>query len=79
MAERYDLIVIGAGPAGLMAAQTAAKGGLNVLLLEQKTTITSIGRTCVSRLITEPDCDGETVTIEGDRIVFHRNGLFHTV
>jgi flavin-dependent dehydrogenase len=24
-------------------------------------------------LITEPECDGETVTVEGDQIVFHRN------
>jgi len=73
MAEMYGLIVIGAGPAGLMAAQTAAKGGLNVLLIEQKTSIASVGRTCVAGLITEPDCDGETVTVEGDQIVFHKN------
>ncbi len=32
----YDVIVIGAGPAGAMAAQYAAKGGLNVALLERK-------------------------------------------
>ena len=73
MHEMYDLIVIGAGPAGLMAAQTAARGGLKVLLLEQKTSIASVGRTCVAGLITEPDCDGETVTVEGDQIVFHKN------
>jgi thioredoxin reductase len=29
MAERYDLIVIGGGPAGLMAIQTAARGAMN--------------------------------------------------
>lgn len=28
----YDILVIGAGPAGLMAADTAAKEGLNVLI-----------------------------------------------
>jgi flavin-dependent dehydrogenase len=71
--NEYSLIVIGGGPGGLMAAQTAAKGGLDVLLLERKTNLASIGRTCVAGLITEPDCDGETVTVEGDRIVFHRN------
>lgn len=32
---QYDLIVIGGGPAGLMAAATAGKSGVNVLLLER--------------------------------------------
>ena len=73
MHEMYDLIVIGAGPAGLMAAQTAARGGLDILLIERKTNIASVRRTCVAGLITEPGCDGETVTVEGDRIIFHRN------
>jgi flavin-dependent dehydrogenase len=73
MTKRYDVIVVGAGPAGLMAAQTAAKGGLDVLLIEQKTKLTSIRRTCVAGLITEPDCHGEAVTVEGEQIIFHRN------
>lgn len=73
MSKKYDVIVVGAGPAGLMAAQTVAKKGLEVLLIEQKTKITSIGRTCVAGLITEPDCHGEAVTVEGEQIIFHRN------
>jgi predicted flavoprotein YhiN len=31
----HDLIVIGAGPAGMMAAITAAEAGKQVLLLEK--------------------------------------------
>ncbi len=34
----YDIIVIGAGPAGLMAGGVAAKGGAKVLILEQGNT-----------------------------------------
>ncbi|MDH5703454.1 MAG: NAD(P)/FAD-dependent oxidoreductase [Aigarchaeota archaeon] len=33
---RYDVIVIGAGPAGLMAARKTAEGGANTLLLEKE-------------------------------------------
>ncbi len=45
---KYDLIVVGGGPAGLMAAKTAAEDGLNVLLVERKRNITDTSRTDVS-------------------------------
>ena len=32
----YDVIVVGAGPAGSLTAKTAAEGGLNVLMVERK-------------------------------------------
>jgi hypothetical protein len=35
--KHYDLIVIGGGPAGMMAAGTAAKNGKQVLILEKNT------------------------------------------
>ncbi|MGD8190599.1 FAD-dependent oxidoreductase [Brevibacillus ginsengisoli] len=35
MAEKFDVIVVGAGPAGSACALTAAKAGLNVLLIER--------------------------------------------
>jgi digeranylgeranylglycerophospholipid reductase len=34
--DRYDVIVAGAGPAGSVAAKTAAERGLSVLLVEKK-------------------------------------------
>ena len=33
--ERYDVVVVGAGPGGSIAARTAAESGLNVLLIEK--------------------------------------------
>ena len=46
MVKRYDVIVVGGGPGGLMAAKTAAEDGLNVLLIERKKEIAEIKRTC---------------------------------
>lgn len=45
MAEKYDVVIVGAGPAGLMTAKTASESGLNVLLLERKTDISRVHRT----------------------------------
>ncbi len=39
--EHYDVIVVGAGPAGCIAAQRLGQGGLKVLLLEQRKVIGS--------------------------------------
>jgi digeranylgeranylglycerophospholipid reductase len=33
---KYDLLIVGGGPAGLMAAKTAAEGGLKVLLIDMR-------------------------------------------
>ena len=35
MAEKFDVIVVGAGVAGIAAAYTLAKGGLKVLQIER--------------------------------------------
>ncbi len=39
MARRYDIVVIGAGPAGFIAVKAAGENGLNVALMERKTDI----------------------------------------
>jgi flavin-dependent dehydrogenase len=44
MARKYDLVIVGAGPAGLMAAKAAGENGLKTALLERKTDITKVRR-----------------------------------
>jgi flavin-dependent dehydrogenase len=44
---KYDLVVVGGGPGGLMAAKTAAEDGLKVLLVERKKNVAEINRTCL--------------------------------
>ncbi len=51
MTKRYDLIVVGAGPAGLTAAKAARECGLEVALLERKTDITNLHRCCGQSLV----------------------------
>jgi len=46
MAKKYDVIVVGAGPAGFVAAKAAGENGLEVALLERKSDITVMDRAC---------------------------------
>ena len=45
MAERYDLVIIGAGPAGYMAAAESGKKGKKTALVENR----ELGGTCLNR------------------------------
>ena len=45
MTKRYDVIVVGAGPAGLMVAKTASESGLKIALLERRADISKTRRT----------------------------------
>lgn len=55
MTETYDLIVVGAGPAGLMAAKVAGQNGLKTILLERKTDPARITRGCAMMFAVESD------------------------
>ena len=49
MTNQFDLIIIGAGPAGLSAAEVAAKEGLNYLVIEKGTIADTIRKYPVGR------------------------------
>ena len=61
MKSEYDVTIIGAGPSGLMAAITAASQGLKVLLVEKKSRLPGVNRSCCSSLIVGPDTHGESI------------------
>jgi flavin-dependent dehydrogenase len=67
---KHDLIVVGGGPGGLMAAKTAAEDGLKVLLIERKRDITEITRACAQIFYTRkltPVVGGESEAGETKR------------
>ncbi|MGI9167695.1 MAG: NAD(P)-binding domain-containing protein, partial [Pyrinomonadaceae bacterium] len=49
MSESLDLLIIGAGPAGLSAADAAAREGLNYLVIEKGTIADTIRHYPVGR------------------------------
>jgi thioredoxin reductase (NADPH) len=51
MSKRFDLIIIGAGPAGLSAARAAAEEGLTYLVIEKGTIADTIRRYPVGRTL----------------------------
>lgn len=77
MTELYDLIIVGAGPGGAMAAKVAGENGLKAALIERKTDLSAIHRICTMILNTDEDNFGDIVTYNqrNRRFVFPHNGF----
>ena len=70
-----DLLIVGAGPAGLLAGYTAAKKGLKVTLVEMKRDITRVNRACSAQFVLDEGYEGETLQVEEGKLVFTKNGF----
>lgn len=75
MKTHYDVVVIGAGPAGLMVAREMSAAGATVLLVDIKKEISKVNRSCCTMLINEPNTHGETVRIVNNNLHFEKTGL----
>ena len=51
MKTRYDVLVVGAGPAGLLAARAIAENGFDVAVIDRKKDVTSLDRACGQTLL----------------------------
>ncbi|MBE6068384.1 MAG: FAD-binding protein [Clostridium lundense] len=76
MENMIDLVVVGAGPAGLMTAKRAAELGLKVTIIEMKKDITNVKRACSAQFVMDEGYENETVKIEDNKIVFTKNGFY---
>lgn len=69
----YDLIIVGAGPAGLMAAKTAKQMGLDVLVIEKFKDFSFLRRACSAQFILDDDYQDEEMKLENNQIYFTKN------
>lgn len=71
----WDVVVIGAGPTGLMAAKRGAEKGLKVVVIERKRDVSIIRRACCSHFVMDDGYAGEALQVTEGKIVFPRNGF----
>ena len=71
--QKWDLLIVGAGPAGLMAAKTAPEKGLSVLVIEKNSDFNTLRRACSTQFILDDGYEGEWLQVVGDKLIFTRN------
>jgi|GEM_PF-6063449 len=76
MAKNFDVIVVGGGPAGLMAAKTAAEHNLKTALIEKRKDIAKWTRAdCMQFYGLEGNFLGEDIKVDVGKVTFPRNGF----
>ncbi|MBQ7534150.1 MAG: NAD(P)/FAD-dependent oxidoreductase [Stomatobaculum sp.] len=70
-----ECIVIGAGPAGLMAAMKLAEAGVQVMVIEQKINMDKLNRACSMQFIIDDDYEADVMKLEGQKLIFTKCGL----
>ena len=71
----YDVAIIGAGPAGLMAAKRAAEKGLKTVLIEKRKDVGVITRCCCMNFILDEGYMGEDAEYRNGKMIFPQTGF----
>jgi len=78
MSKNYDVLIVGAGPSGLLAAKAAGLAGFRVALIERKTDVCRLDRMCGQTLVSANDYyfdDLVNYNRQGKSIGFLKNGF----
>ncbi len=77
MVKKYDVVIVGAGPSGAMAAKTAGENGLKTALIERKSNPALITRGCAQMFLFEDGSFEEKMYYnkKNKKIVFPVNGF----
>jgi digeranylgeranylglycerophospholipid reductase len=81
MPDKFDIVIIGAGPAGLLAAKAAGQAGFSVALLERKQDICRLERMCGQTIVSMNEYYFDDLAIharQAGRIAFLKNGFSFT-
>lgn len=70
-----DIIIIGAGPAGLWAAAELADRGQQVTVIELKKSMDTLSRACSTQFILDSDYEGEGVEIREGELYFPKSNF----
>ncbi len=73
MEVMYDLVIIGAGPAGLMTAISAGELGLKVSIIEKKSDVSQIRRACCAQFVMDDGYANELIEVKEGKIIFTKN------
>jgi len=72
---KKDIIIIGAGPAGLWAAAELADMGQNVIVIEKKNNMDTLSRACSMQFILDSDYEGEGVIVGDGKLIFPKSNF----
>ena len=72
---KKEVLIVGAGPAGLMAALSLAKAGHHATVIEQKRNMDKLNRACSMQFIIDDDYEAEVLKVEDSTLKFTKCGL----